>query len=99
MFRIYRDTRFSKDKSPYKTHVGVQFPLREGVHTPRLLPPRRAERVVRCRGVWMPDAESLLAIRDAIAGRSAEWRKASGDLDEDEGALKRPPRGLTPTTR
>ena len=25
MFRIYRDTRFSKDKTPYKTHAGVQF--------------------------------------------------------------------------
>ena len=25
MFRIYRDTRFAKDKSPYKTHVGIYF--------------------------------------------------------------------------
>lgn len=25
-FRIYRDTRFSKDKSPYKTHLGASFP-------------------------------------------------------------------------
>src|SRR3954470_21671845 len=25
LFRIYRDTRFSKDKTPYKTHCGVQF--------------------------------------------------------------------------
>jgi uncharacterized protein (TIGR02453 family) len=28
MFRIYRDTRFSNDKSPYKTHVAARFPLR-----------------------------------------------------------------------
>jgi uncharacterized protein (TIGR02453 family) len=30
LFRIYRDTRFSKDKSPYKTHVAGMIPLREG---------------------------------------------------------------------
>jgi uncharacterized protein (TIGR02453 family) len=31
IFRIYRDTRFSKDKSPYKTHVGASFPWVEGI--------------------------------------------------------------------
>ena len=30
LFRIYRDTRFSKDKSPYKTHVAGVIPIREG---------------------------------------------------------------------
>jgi len=30
VFRIYRDTRFSKDKSPYKTHLGASFPWVEG---------------------------------------------------------------------
>ncbi len=29
IFRIYRDTRFSKDKSPYKTHLGASFPWLE----------------------------------------------------------------------
>ncbi len=29
IFRIYRDTRFSKDKSPYKTHLGASFPWME----------------------------------------------------------------------
>src|SRR5262245_57566538 len=29
LFRIYRDTRFSKDKSPYKTHVAGSVPLRD----------------------------------------------------------------------
>lgn len=27
LFRIFRDTRFSQDKSPYKTHLGIKFPL------------------------------------------------------------------------
>jgi uncharacterized protein (TIGR02453 family) len=31
IFRIYRDTRFAKDKSPYKTHVGASFPWVEGI--------------------------------------------------------------------
>lgn len=30
IFRIYRDTRFAKDKSPYKTHLGASFPWVEG---------------------------------------------------------------------
>ncbi|HEV8698900.1 MAG TPA: DUF2461 domain-containing protein [Candidatus Limnocylindrales bacterium] len=30
IFRIYRDTRFAKDKSPYKTHMGASFPWVEG---------------------------------------------------------------------
>jgi uncharacterized protein (TIGR02453 family) len=35
-FRIYRDTRFSKDKSPYKTHLGASFPWvgGTGAHVP-----------------------------------------------------------------
>jgi uncharacterized protein (DUF2461 family) len=32
-FRIYRDTRFSRDKSPYKTHLGATFPWAEGLAT------------------------------------------------------------------
>ena len=35
LFRIYRDTRFSKDKSPYKTHVGLHF-RHERAKTPTL---------------------------------------------------------------
>ena len=36
MFRIYRDTRFSRDKSPYKVHAAAQFRHRDGrdVHAP-----------------------------------------------------------------
>ena len=34
IFRIYRDTRFSKDKSPYKTNVGASFPWVDGPASP-----------------------------------------------------------------
>jgi uncharacterized protein (TIGR02453 family) len=96
MFRIYRDTRFSKDKSPYKTHVGIHFSLRDGVHTPGFYLHVEPNASMVAAGIWMPDAEGLQQIREAIAAKPTEWRKASGDLDEDEGALKRPPRGFDP---
>ncbi len=47
-------------------------------------------------GMWMRPPEQLQQIRTRIADRPADWRKASADLDPDEGGLKRPPRGLDP---
>jgi uncharacterized protein (TIGR02453 family) len=46
--------------------------------------------------MWMPEPAALQSIRERIAERPAEWKKARGDLDPDEGALKRPPRGFDP---
>jgi uncharacterized protein (TIGR02453 family) len=97
MFRIYRDVRFSKDKSPYKTHVGVHFPLGQGVHGPGYylhLEPRES---FVAAGIWMPEPDTLERIRRAIADRPADWRRASGDLDDPgDDTLKRPPRGFEP---
>ena len=94
MFRIYRDVRFSKDKSPYKTHVGVHFPLGKGVHGPGYYLHLEPRECFVAAGIWMPEAAQLQQIRQAIADRPPDWRKASGDLDEDENALKRPPKGF-----
>jgi uncharacterized protein (TIGR02453 family) len=94
MFRIYRDVRFSRDKSPYKTHVGVHFPLGKGSAVPGYYLHFEPRECFVAAGMWMPGAEQLQQIRSAIADRPADWRKASGDLDEDENALKRPPRGF-----
>ena len=94
MFRIYRDVRFSKDKSPYKTHVGVHFPLGGGVHGPGYYLHLEPRECFVAAGMWQPEPEALQLIRQAIADRPADWRKASGDLGEDENALKRPPRGF-----
>jgi uncharacterized protein (TIGR02453 family) len=96
MFRIYRDTRFSKDKSPYKTHVGVHFPLGQGPHGPGYYLHLEPRECFVAAGTWAPDPDSLQKIRQAIADRPADWRKASGDLGEDENALKRPPKGFDP---
>jgi uncharacterized protein (TIGR02453 family) len=94
MFRIYRDVRFSRDKSPYKTHVGVHFPLGKGEAVPGYYLHLEPRECFVAAGMWMPGSEQLEQIRTAIAGRPADWRKASGDLNEDENALKRPPRGF-----
>lgn len=94
MFRIYRDVRFARDKSPYKTHVGVHFPLGKGMTVPGYYLHLEPRGCFVAAGMWMPEASQLQQIRTAIADRPADWRKASGDLDPDENALKRPPRGF-----
>jgi uncharacterized protein (TIGR02453 family) len=96
MFRIYRDVRFSKDKSPYKTHVGVHFPLGMGMSGPGYYLHLEPGSCAVAAGMWMPEPAKLQEIRSAIAARPADWRKASGDLSPDENALKRPPRGFDP---
>jgi uncharacterized protein (TIGR02453 family) len=97
LFRIYRDVRFSKDKSPYKTHVGAHFQLGgKGVHGPGYYLHLEPGQCFVAGGMWMPEAQALEAIRRRIAERSGEWKKARGALDEHDGTLKRPPRGFDP---
>ena len=93
MFRIHRDVRFSKDKSPYKTYAAAHFRLAGG-HGPGYYLHVEPGRSVLGAGMWMPEPQALERVRRRIADRPAEWRKARGDLDEDEAALRRPPRGF-----
>ena len=98
LFRIYRDTRFSKDKSPYKTNVAMEFwHKREGkkVQTPGLylhLAPRKS---FAGGGIWHPDPVTLNKVRKAIASKPEEWRRVreSGLKVEGE-SLKRLPKGF-----
>jgi len=103
VFRIYKDVRFSKDKTPYKTHGGVQFrhALGKDAHAPGFYIHLDPEEVFYGGGVWNPPAPQLLKIREAIAGKRTVWEKAVtapafqqrfGDLRGQ--ALKRPPRGF-----
>jgi uncharacterized protein (TIGR02453 family) len=96
MFRIHRDVRFSRDKSPYKPYVAAHFPLGRGVGGPGYYFHLEPAASIVAGGMWMPDAAALQGIRERIAERPAEWAKARRDLDEDEAALKRPPRGFSP---
>ena len=102
LFRIYRDTRFSPDKSPYKTHVGIQFrhERTRDVHAPGFYLHLEPGSVFMACGIWHPDRDALHAIRTAIASHPARWQAI---VDEPAfrqrfrlggEALKRPPAGF-----
>ena len=98
LFRIYRDIRFSADKRPYKTHVGMQFSLSAGskdVHAPGYYLHLEPGGCFICGGIWHPERIPLLKIREAITARPDEWRKATRGLTlSDEDKLSRPPKGF-----
>ncbi|MEW4527670.1 DUF2461 domain-containing protein [Maioricimonas sp. JC845] len=78
LMRIHRDVRFSKDKSPYKTNVGIQFRHEAGkdVHAPGFYLHIEPDQAFFGVGIWHPDGDTLRAIRTAIAERPADWKKA-----------------------
>jgi len=79
MFRIYRDTRFSKDKSPYKTYTGLQFRHEQGkdAHCPGYYLHLQPKEIFVGVGIWHPDGDTLKSIRAAIDDDPAAWKKAS----------------------
>jgi uncharacterized protein (TIGR02453 family) len=81
LFRIYRDVRFAKDKSPYKTHCGIQFRHKAGAdaHAPGFYLHLEPAGCFVCAGVWSPAGPALQAIRQAIDSSAPSWRKATGD--------------------
>ncbi len=96
LFRIYRDVRFSNDKSPYKTHIGMNFwhaSASETVHGPGLYLHLEPAGCFVAGGVWHPDPRSLSRIRDAIYSQPDEWKKAKRGLELGGDGLTRPPRG------
>jgi len=97
LFRIYRDTRFSKDKTPYKTHAGAHFQLGgKGVHGPGYYLHLEPGQCFVAGGMWMPETKQLQMIRERIVAKPAEWRAAGKMIDQGEPSLKRPPRGFDP---
>ena len=78
MFRIYRDTRFSKDKTPYKTHVGIRFPHREFKQRagPGLYMHISSQNAYLATGVWHPESHALAKIRAKIDEDRRGWLKA-----------------------
>ncbi|MDX8392212.1 MAG: TIGR02453 family protein, partial [Mariprofundaceae bacterium] len=61
LMRIYRDVRFSKNKLPYKTNIGIQFRHKQGkdVHAPGFYLHIEAEEVFVGAGIWHPDSGTL----------------------------------------
>lgn len=68
LMRIYRDTRFSKDKTPYKTNVGIQFRHAAGkdVHAPGFYVHITPDECFLGGGMWHPASPELKQIREAI---------------------------------
>ena len=77
LMRVYRDTRFSKDKTPYKTNVGIQFRHEMGkdVHAPGFYVHIACDTCFLGAGVWHPDSASLRKIRTSIVDRPARWKR------------------------
>jgi len=78
LMRIYRDTRFAKDKTPYKTNVGIHFRHEQGkdVHAPGFYVHVAPDECFIGVGLWRPDAASLARIRQAIVDDPAKWKRA-----------------------
>ncbi len=98
LFRIHRDTRFSRDKSPYKTHAGMYFALRGGknVQTPGFYLHLEPGSSFAAAGLWHPDGAALAKVREAITAHPARWKSAKSGLDLGGESLRRPPRGYDP---
>ncbi len=102
LMRVYRDTRFSRDKTPYKTNVGIQFrhELGRDVHAPGFYVHIAPDECFLAVGVWRPDRASLDRIRQAIVEEEGRWRRARRDkgfrrhFELAGDSLKRPPRGF-----
>ncbi len=102
LFRIYRDVRFSKDKSPYKTHTGVHFrhEAAKDAHAPGFYLHLAPGEVFGGFGVWAPPNPVLNKIRQQIVDRADEWSAiqqslAVANMPCSMGeSLKRVPRGF-----
>jgi uncharacterized protein (TIGR02453 family) len=102
LFRIHRDTRFGKDKTPYKTHVGIHFrhEVAKDAHAPGYYLHLEPGNVFMGAGIWRPDGPTVKMIREAIVEEPGRYKKItkakvfreSWKLSGD--ALKRPPRGF-----
>lgn len=102
LMRVYRDTRFSKDKTPYKTNIGIQFrhEMAKDVHSPGYYVHIDPEQVFLGAGMWRPASDALRGIRERIATQPAEWERARKDrafcryFEMGGETLTRPPRGF-----
>lgn len=104
LFRIYRDVRFSKDKTPYKTAAGVRFPHEDAksVHAPGFYLHLEPGSVFAAAGVWHPEPATLGKIRDEIVKDPKGYQRAiagkafRAQCEMGGDALKRPPKGYDP---
>ncbi len=102
LMRVYRDVRFSKDKTPYKTNIGLRFKhaLAKNEHTPGFYCHLRVDECFVAVGVWRPDGPTTHKIRDYMVDNPNSWtllkaNKAFKQTFSFAGdSLIRPPRGF-----
>lgn len=77
LMRIYRDARFSKDKSPYKTNIGIQFRhfMGKDVHAPGFYFHVSNDECFLGAGLWRPESKTLLNIRNFIDENPRAWKR------------------------
>ncbi|MEH6502660.1 MAG: DUF2461 domain-containing protein [Cycloclasticus sp.] len=77
LMRVYRDARFSKDKTPYKTNIGIQFRHVAGkdIHAPGFYLHIAANDCFLGTGIWHPDSKALSRIREMISDNPNAWKK------------------------
>lgn len=103
MYRFYRDTRFSADKSPFKTHVAAHFAhsgKRTNPSVPGFYLHLEPGECLGGGGIYHPEPQALARIRMAIVEDEKGWtavRKHGLDIQGD--TLKRAPAGFDPAHR
>lgn len=107
LMRPYRDIRFSSDKTPYKTNVGIQFRHEAGkdIHAPGFYLHLEPAACFAGVGMWHPETAVTRQIRHVIHDDVAGWEKVAKKpqftavwsiTPDDEDMLRRVPRELDP---
>jgi uncharacterized protein (TIGR02453 family) len=104
MFRIYRDTRFANDKTPYKAWLGARLfhERSRQVPAPLFYLHIAPGRCFVGGGLWHPESATVKRIRDFLVDNPATWKKAvqakrfRERFELDGESLTRPPRGYDP---
>lgn len=102
LFRIQRDTRFSKDKTPYKLNTGLHFrhDAASDAHAPGFYVHLEPGACFMGVGLWRPESKLAYRIRDHIDAERTAWKRASRgkrflDVFALQGeSLQRPPKGF-----
>lgn len=103
MFRIHRDTRFSNDKTPYKTNAALHFrhDRAKDAHAPGYYLHLEPGACFAGVGLWAPETKVAYRIREAIVEDAGQWAAAKEALGDEfsiepRNPLKRPPKGFDP---
>lgn len=104
LFRIYRDTRFANDKTPYKTWAGARFfhERRREIESPSFYLHIQPNDCFIGGGIWHPEPATLKRIRDFLVDNPAAWKRATqskvfrSSFEFWGETLTRPPRGYDP---